>query len=211
VFNFALRILFKSFFKKLAFVLFGLSCLITALFFSYKPIINSANEGKNRNSYIPPVTKLDAPPSSAKDNHAEVLFAKIDQSDESGLDSTVLPREWEEPLFEILGNTSEAIDSRNQQLMELAINHGKHQPKVQKECLSHLLYGLSDGDLMRFTSIVTNPAIPIEMRIDFLNETFNLRPAELNEPLAKNLLSHPEGQINNLARLYLIDLNNSHK
>jgi hypothetical protein len=200
-----------SFFKRPLVVLFGISCIVIGLLYLNKPNKGISSEGKNRNSGSHPLAKIDLPPGFNKDNIEKVPFAKNQHSEAKALNSNLLSEEWEEPLFDILGNTDQDMDARNQRLMELATNRGKLQPAVQQECLSHLLYGLPDSDLVRFTSIVTAPSIPIQMRMDFLNKTFNLRPAELNEPLAKNLLSHPEGQINNLARLYLIDLENSKK
>lgn len=200
-----------SFFKKPLVLLFGIYCIFIGLSYLNKPNNVISSEGENRNLGFHPLVKIDSPPGINNDIIEKVTFAKNQHSEAKAPNSNLLSEEWEEPLFDILGNTNQDMDTRNQRLMELATNRGKLQPAVQQECLSHLLYGLPDSDLVRFTSIVTAPSIPIQMRMDFLNETFNLRPAELNEPLAKNLLSHPESQINNLARLYLIDLENSKK
>jgi hypothetical protein len=115
--------------------------------------------------------------------------------------SEPIPEEWETPLFAVLQQTNMAL--RNQGLLNMAINSAAHVPRVQAECLKHLTYGLSDKDPNQFLTIIRNPALPIRLRKEFLEESLRIRQRELAHWLASTLAYESQHEISTLARYYL--------
>ena len=123
--------------------------------------------------------------------------------------TSLVPEEWEQPLFDVLIKEGQSIDERNTRLLELASGPARGAPAVQQECLMHLLFGIPDSNRAQFLAVATNPAIPVQMRVEFLNEVLAMRPTELGEWLSQQVSNHHEPAISSLARLYLLDLNNT--
>jgi hypothetical protein len=121
-------------------------------------------------------------------------------------ESRLVPEEWEEPLFAILTDEEQGLAMRNARLIELATGPARNEPTVQEECMLHLLFGLADSDGAKFLLVVTNPAIPVEMRADFLREVLAMRPIQTGEWLSEQISSHHEPAISSTGRLYLRDL-----
>ena len=117
----------------------------------------------------------------------------------------IIPKEWEEPLFEILLDEKQDMDQRNARLLELATGAAKGVPSVQQECLMHLVFGISDDNGAQFVAVATNPAIPVGMRAEFLKQALEMRPQELGEWLSQQVSNHYEPEISTIARLYLLD------
>jgi len=134
-------------------------------------------------------------------------FAAQSSTSAAGDDrSKLIPEEWEEPLFNILLADEQSMDQRNARLMELATGPAKDVPAVQEECVTHLLFGLSDDSGAQFLAVATNPAIPLEMRAEFLKEALKMRPQALGEWLSQQVSNHYEPEISVVARLHLLTL-----
>jgi len=118
----------------------------------------------------------------------------------------LLPEAWEAPLFEILLSKDHDMGSRNSRLLEMATKSAVGVPSVQRECLSHLAFGLSDSDRGSFLAIIENPSIPEKIRAEFFDEVLNMRPSFLSGWLSDQMKDHTEGSIRRLAREYLTDL-----
>jgi hypothetical protein len=118
----------------------------------------------------------------------------------------LIPEEWEAPLFDILLDEKQDMEQRNARLLELATGAAKGVPSVQEECLMHLLFGIPDSNESQFLAVATNPAIPVQMRAEFLKEALAMRPTELGEWLSQQVSNHHEPEISSVARLYLLDL-----
>ena len=118
----------------------------------------------------------------------------------------LLPEAWEAQLFEILLSKDQDMDSRNSRLLEMATKFAVGVPSVQRECLSHLAFGLSDSDRGSFLALIKNPSIPEKIRADFFGEVLNMRPSFLSGWLSDQMKDHTEGSIRSLAREYLTDL-----
>ena len=117
-----------------------------------------------------------------------------------------LPEAWEEPLFEILTDDKRDMGSRNSRLLEMATKSAVGVPIVQRECLSHLAFGLSDSDRGSFLALIKNSSIPENIRAEFFGEVLNMRPSFLSGWLSDQMKDHTEGSIRRLAREYLTDL-----
>jgi hypothetical protein len=180
--------------------------LIVIIFFVYYNRIYNNNLENKINTRNIQIKNAPAQNSKPFNNLIENFIADTDPHEDLKNHSELVPVEWEKPLFEILSDISGDMESRNRRLIELATIHAIKYQAVQKECLMHLLYGLPDSDLENFVKVATHPSIPVKLRSDFLNETFNMRPVELSEPLATRLISHPEISISSSARIYLIDI-----
>jgi hypothetical protein len=120
-------------------------------------------------------------------------------------ESTLVPEEWEQPLFDILMNDEQSMDERNTRLLELATGAARNVPAVQEECLMHLLFGIPDSNPSQFLAVATNSAIPVQMRAEFLKEALAMRPTEIGEWLSQQVSNHHEPEISTIARLYLLD------
>jgi len=123
-------------------------------------------------------------------------------------ESTLVPEEWEQPLFDILMNEEQSMDERNARLLELATGPARNVPSVQEECLMHLLFGIPDSNAPQFLAVATNPAIPVQMRAEFLKEALAMRPNEVGEWLSQRVINHYEPEISTAARLHLIEMGN---
>jgi hypothetical protein len=121
-------------------------------------------------------------------------------------ESTLVPEDWEQPLFDILMDEEQSMNERNTRLLELATGPAKGVPAVQKECLMHLLFGIPESNASQFLAVTTNSAIPLQMRVEFLKEALAMRPTKLGEWLSQQVSNHHEPAISSVARLYLLDL-----
>lgn len=134
-------------------------------------------------------------------------FAAQNNLSEIGHGEAVLvPEDWEQPLFNILMNEEQSMDERNARLLELATGAARSVPAVQEECLMHLLFGIPDSNAPQFLAVATNPAIPVQMRVEFFKEALAMRPPELGEWLSQQLSNHYEPGISSVARIFLMDL-----
>jgi hypothetical protein len=158
-------------------------------------------------SAISQVRELDPGGRAALQNFAAQPAKTIDGRAES----TLVPEEWEEPLFDILMNEEQSMADRNNRLLELATGPAKDVPEVQEECLMHLLFGIPDSNASQFLAVTTNSAIPLQMRVEFLKEALAMRPTELGEWLSQQVSNHYEAEISTVARLFLIDLSTADK
>ena len=116
-----------------------------------------------------------------------------------------VPLEWEEPLFKILLDQKRGSNQRCLKLIEMATGTAKYVPSVQRECLKHLIYSLQDTDTELFLFISTNPAIPLQMRVEFVQEVVGIRPDELCESLCLRLAVSKEAPLAEYAISYLND------
>jgi hypothetical protein len=117
----------------------------------------------------------------------------------------LVPLEWEEPLFKILLDQKEGSNNRCLKLIEMATATAKNVPSVQRECLKHLIYSLQDTDTELFLLVSTNPAIPLQMRVEFFQEVLGIRPDELCESLCSRLAVTKEAPLAGYAISYLND------
>lgn len=115
--------------------------------------------------------------------------------------SAPVPLEWEQPLFAILNQTNPAL--RNQGLINMAINTAVHIPRIQAECVKHLTYSLSEEDYAQFLFLIRNPALPIDIKSEFLSDSLRIRRSEFAFWLASSLAHDPQVSIANLAKIYL--------
>jgi len=125
------------------------------------------------------------------------------QSVEDDLRSTPIPIEWEDSLFAVLETAD--MDRRNLGLIQLATGSAKLVPRIQAECLAHLTFGLQDKDYSQFLFLARNRDLPLESRLQFLEQTFEIRRPEFSEWLAKNLASDPQPEISLAARRFLAE------
>ena len=116
-----------------------------------------------------------------------------------------VPIEWEEPLFEILLDQKEGANKRCLKLIEMATVSAKNVPSVQRECLKHLIYSLQDTDSDLFLLVSMSPAIPVQMRVEFVREVVGIRPDELCELLCSRLAGTKEPLLAEYAISYLND------
>ena len=119
------------------------------------------------------------------------------------LRSTPIPLEWENSLFAVL--EIEDMDRRNSGLIQLATVTARDVPRVQAECLAHLTYGLDEKDYAQFLTLIRNPALPLESKMQFLEETLKIRRPEFSDWLAKNLVNDPQPKISEAARRFLAE------
>ena len=87
----------------------------------------------------------------------------------------------------------------------MATATAKNVPSVQRECLKHLIYSLQDTDTELFLLVSTNPAIPLQMRVEFFQEVLGIRPDELCESLCSRLAVTKEAPLAGYAISYLND------
>jgi len=123
---------------------------------------------------------------------------------EGDLRSEPIPLEWEGPLFAVL--ELEDMDRRNFGLIQMATVTAKGVPRVQAECLAHLTFGLEEKDHVQFLMLARNRSLPLESRLQFLKETFEIRRPEFSEWLAKNLTGDPQKEISTAALEFLTEL-----
>ena len=123
---------------------------------------------------------------------------------EDDLRAGPIPLEWEGPLFAVL--EVEDMDRRNFGLIQMATVTAKGVPRVQAECLAHLTFGLEEKDHSQFLMLARNRSLPLESRLQFLKETFEIRRPEFSEWLAKNLMGDPQKEISTAALHFLAEL-----
>ena len=152
----------------------------------------------NKNAKTPSwVTSWDQKPDS---NQVDLIPSQT--SNEDPVRESV-PLEWEEPLFKILLDQKEGSNNRCLKLIEMATTTAKYVPSVQRECLKHLIYSLQDTDSNLFMLISMSPAIPLQMRVEFVREVLEIRPDELCEWLCSKLAVTKEPQLVECALSYL--------
>jgi len=110
----------------------------------------------------------------------------------------------------ILVDTNQGTDRRNQRLIELATVSANGVPQVQQECLRHLAFGLPSEDGALFLHLATNPVLPANMRIEFLQQTLTMRPPQLGEWISQQLRQHHEPEIGDIARRHLLEISQGH-
>lgn len=125
------------------------------------------------------------------------------ESVEDELRTGPLPLEWEDPLFAVLDLKN--MDQRNLALIQMATLTAKHVPRVQAECLAHLTFGLGEKDHAHFLSLARNEALPLESRLEFLEETFRIRRLEFSVWVAQNLANDPNYKVASVSRQFLAD------
>jgi hypothetical protein len=135
----------------------------------------------------------------------EAFATQSTKSATNGAQTPLIPEEWERPLFDILLDEELTMDQRNDRLIDLATGPAKGVPRVQEECLMHLLFGISSGNGAQFVAVSTNPAIPVRMRAEFLQQVLEMRPQELGEWLSHQVSNHYELEISAIARLYILN------
>jgi len=123
---------------------------------------------------------------------------------EDDLRAGPIPLEWDGPLFAVL--ELEDMDRRNFGLIQMATVTAKGVPRVQAECLAHLTFGLEEKDHAQFLMLARNRSLPLESRLQFLKETFEIRRPEFSEWLAKNLTGDPQKEISTAALDFLAEL-----
>jgi hypothetical protein len=112
--------------------------------------------------------------------------------------------------MDILVDLDQGPDRRNQRLIELATVSANGVPQVQRECLRHLVFGLSSKDGALFLHLATNPVLPATMRIEFLQRTLDMRPPQLGEWISQQLSRHHEPEIGDTARRHLSEISQGH-
>lgn len=119
------------------------------------------------------------------------------------LRSGPLPVEWEDSLFAVL--ETKDMSMRNFGLIQLATVTARHVPRVQAECLAHLTYALEEKDYAQFLSLARNEALPLESRLQFLEETFRIRRLEFSVWVAQNLANDPHHEVAAVAKQFLAE------
>jgi len=103
--------------------------------------------------------------------------------------------EWEQILVAAFTEGDPPLEESNRRLMTIAMQHAVGSPRVQQECLAHLVYGLPDEDLESFRSLALIPSIPVELRRAFVQEVLSSRPPELSRALIATLSSNSEALV----------------
>jgi len=114
-----------------------------------------------------------------------------------------LPLEWEDPVIAVLNNSYSNNDERNKALIMMALHTARHVPRVQQECLMHLAFGLKDDDYQLFYNLSTDSAIPIGVRLKFIDQVFAIRPKELTKWLGQSLRMTSDPALISRAQIFL--------
>ena len=122
---------------------------------------------------------------------------------------TEIPEQWENPLMAILLNDKISPEDRVRKLCEMATTNAKGIPRVQEECLNHLLYTIPDEQSNTFYKLSTNGDIPAKLREDFLEKTLAMRPVSVCVPLCEALRYNQNYTIATLCAKYLQDISKS--
>lgn len=121
-----------------------------------------------------------------------------------------IPEAWEKPLMDILLNSITPED-RVENLYEMATRTALGFPRVQEECLNHLIYTIPDQQYNIFYKILTNNNIPLQQREVFLEKILTMRPDELCIPLCESLRNSENYRVTEICNKYLQDYENSTK
>jgi hypothetical protein len=105
--------------------------------------------------------------------------------------------------MDVLMNQSQSSQERAQGLIHMATVGACGVPRVQEECLKHLLYSLSDEDRELFKQLATDNSIPLGLRKAFLQQTLTLRPQELGVWLSESLRTNQETSLVSITQKYL--------
>lgn len=103
-----------------------------------------------------------------------------------------IPAEWEQILVAAFTEGDPPLKESNRRLMAIVMQRAAGVPRVQQECLAHLVHGLPDDDLESFRSLALSPAIPVELRRAFVQELLSSRPPELSSALITVLSNNSE-------------------
>ena len=103
-----------------------------------------------------------------------------------------IPAEWEQILVAAFTEGDPPLEESNRRLMAIVMQRAVGVPRVQQECLAHLVHGLPDDDLESFRSLALSPAIPIELRRAFVQELLSSRPPGLSRSLIASLSNNSE-------------------
>lgn len=106
-----------------------------------------------------------------------------------------IPAEWEQILVAAFTEGDPPLKESNRRLMAIVMQRAVGVPRVQQECLAHLVHGLPDDDLESFRSLALSPAIPVELRRAFVQELLGSRPPELSSALIATLSSNSEALV----------------
>lgn len=106
-----------------------------------------------------------------------------------------IPAEWEQILVAAFTEGDPPLKESNRRLMAIVMQRAVGAPRVQQECLAHLVHGLPDDDLESFRSLALSPAIPVELRRAFVQELLSSRPPELSSALIATLSSNSEALV----------------
>ena len=85
----------------------------------------------------------------------------------------------------------------------MALNTAVHVPRIQAECVKHLTYSLSEEDYAQFLLLIRNPALPVDIKSEFLSDALRVRRSEFAFWLASSLANDPQVAIASLAKDYL--------
>ena len=103
-----------------------------------------------------------------------------------------IPAEWEQILVAAFTEGDPPLRESNRRLMAIVMQRAVGVPRVQQECLAHLVHGLPDDDLESFRSLALSPTIPVELRRAFVQELLSSRPPELSSALIAALSNNGE-------------------
>jgi hypothetical protein len=117
-----------------------------------------------------------------------------------------IPAEWEPVLIAAFTEGDPPLEESNRRLMTIAMHRAAGAPRVQQECLAHLLHGLPDDDLESFRSLALNPSIPLELRRSFVQQVLSSRAPELSRALIAALSNNSEALVPANADVDLADL-----
>ena len=130
-------------------------------------------------------------PFSKKPASEIVIQTRSSEEQVSSKENSV-PVEWETHLISAFTEGNPTLEQTTRKLVQLALQTSVGFPRVQQDCLSHLVFGLQDEDLETFYLIVTSPTIPIELRRSFAENVVSLRSPELTRRLTAKLIWHHE-------------------
>lgn len=106
-----------------------------------------------------------------------------------------IPAEWEQMLVAAFTEGDPPLEESNRRLMTIAMQGAVGAPRVQQECLAHLVHGLPDNELESFRSLALSPSIPVELRRAFVQEVLSSRPPELSRALIAALSNNSEALV----------------
>ena len=185
-----------------------LGVLITlAAAISYILTAPASNSLKKGAKTTPARASKQSEPQSRKGPSVEVgltrpALDKVIPSQETA-ETAPIPEEWEIPLMDALINQNQSSEERAQGLIRIATVGACGVPRVQEECLKHLLYSLSDEDRELFKLLATDNSIPLGLRTAFLQQTLALRPQELGVWLSESLSTNKETSLVSITKNYL--------
>ena len=139
---------------------------------------------------------LEEKPTRPKSNYAVpgLYFYPSDVCERAAVADNI-PAEWEQILVAAFTEGDPPLKESNRRLMAIVMQRAVGVPRVQQECLAHLVHGLPDDDLESFRSLALSPAIPVELRRAFVQVLLGSRPPELSSALIATLSSNSEALV----------------